>query len=61
MFSMFRIASFYHTIKPLIYKKVISMKKLDQYKEKIHASRLLLVKSVRQCLIHLTDQFANKK
>lgn len=37
------------------------MNKLEQFQEKLHASRLLLVKSVRQCLIHLTDQLASKK
>jgi len=36
------------------------MNKLEPFQEKLHASRLLLVKSVRQCLIHLTNQI-NKK
>ncbi|XP_026820117.1 activating signal cointegrator 1 complex subunit 2-like [Rhopalosiphum maidis] len=55
-----KIASFYHNVKPLIYNKIITMKKLEKFQEKLHASRLLLMKSVRQCLIHITTQITNK-
>ncbi|XP_060841960.1 activating signal cointegrator 1 complex subunit 2-like [Rhopalosiphum padi] len=55
-----KIALFYHSIKPLIYKKIISMNKLEKFQEKLHASRLLLVKCVRQCLIHISTQTTNK-
>lgn len=58
---LFRIASFYHIIKPLIYKKIIILNKLELFQDKLQAIRLLLVKSVQQCLIHLTDQISNKK
>ncbi|CAI6353516.1 unnamed protein product [Macrosiphum euphorbiae] len=54
------IASFYHSIKPIVYKKVIAMNKMEKFQEKIHASRLLLVKSVRQCLFHISTQITNK-
>lgn len=37
------------------------MNKLEKFQEKLHASRLLLIKSVRQCLNHLTKQITNKK
>ncbi|XP_001944181.1 activating signal cointegrator 1 complex subunit 2 isoform X1 [Acyrthosiphon pisum] len=55
-----KIASFYHSIKPLIYKKVVAMNKLEKFQEKLHASRLLLVKSVKQCLIHIPTKTTNK-
>lgn len=57
---IFRIASFYHSTKPLIYEKIISLNKLELFQEKLHASRLLLVKSVRQCFTHLTNQITKK-
>lgn len=60
-YLFFRISSLYHHIKPLIYKKVIAMNKLDQFQEKLHTSRLLLIKAFHQCLIHLTNQISNKK
>jgi len=36
------------------------MNKLEKFQEKLHASRLLLVKCVRQCLIHISTQTTNK-
>jgi len=36
------------------------MNKLEQFQEKLHTSRLLLIKSVQQCILHLTNQI-NKK
>lgn len=37
------------------------MDKLEVFHDKLHAARLLLVKSVRQCLFHLTDPIKNEK
>jgi len=36
------------------------MNKLEKFQEKLHASRLLLVKSVKQCLIHIPTKITNK-
>jgi len=36
------------------------MNKLEKFQEKLHASRLLLLKIVRQCLIHIPTQITNK-
>ncbi|XP_003248804.3 activating signal cointegrator 1 complex subunit 2 [Acyrthosiphon pisum] len=36
------------------------MNKLEKFQEKLHASRLLLVKSVKQCLIHIPTKTTNK-
>ncbi|XP_050424873.1 activating signal cointegrator 1 complex subunit 2 isoform X2 [Adelges cooleyi] len=55
------LASFYHNVKPLIYKRVIMMNKLEQFNEKLHATRLLQVKCVHQCLNSLTEQINTKK
>ncbi|XP_025207178.1 activating signal cointegrator 1 complex subunit 2-like [Melanaphis sacchari] len=54
-----KIASFYHNIKPLVYKKVIAINKLEKFQEKLHASRTLFIKTVRQCLIPITTQITN--
>ncbi|XP_050522680.1 activating signal cointegrator 1 complex subunit 2 isoform X2 [Daktulosphaira vitifoliae] len=55
------IASFYHSIKPIVYKKLIMMNKLEQFNDKLHASRLLLLKCVHQCLNNLIEGINNKK
>lgn len=57
----FRIAVFYHNVKPLIYRKLYDLKKLDEFQEKLHIARVLLVGIVQQCLKHLTNDVMTKK
>lgn len=58
---LIRIAAFYHNVKPLIYQKLHDLNKLDQFQEKIHTARTLLVRVVQQCLSLLTNDVMTKK
>ncbi|VVC38521.1 Hypothetical protein CINCED_3A008291 [Cinara cedri] len=56
-----QIAAFYHNINPLIYEKLNGLNKVDQFQEKLQASRILLMKIVQQCLSYLNNDVMTKK
>lgn len=58
---LFRIAVFYHNVKPLIYQKLYDINKVDEFKEKLHTARVLLLGIVQQCLSHLKNDVMTKK